>query len=151
MIPFTRRIWQRIRADWTQLSFLVYGGLVFLITTAFEDYRYAEIWKIGAWISMAIGGWLYLRAKRQKQRILTLIGGATGALWILAIGTWVLIPLQNWGRRYSLISMREVRWTSTSMVIIGWICILLVMMAPVLLNFLPFSRSPDVQEDAKPA
>jgi len=147
MIPFTRRIWHRIRADWTHLSFLVYGSLVFLIIIAFEGYRYDEIWKIGSWVSMAIGGWLYIRAKRQKQRILTLIGGATGAMWIVAIGTWVLIPLQNWERRYSLISMRDLRWTNTSIVIIGWICILLVMIAPALLNFVPHTPPPDDQEN----
>ena len=146
MIPFTRRIWQRIRADWTQLSFLTYGSLVFLITISFEEYRYDEIWKIGAWVSLAIGGWLYMRVKRQKQRILTLIGGATGAMWIVAVGTWVLIPLQDWESRYSLISMQDVRWTDTSMVVIGWICILLAMIAPALLNFLPYTPPPDVQE-----
>ena len=151
LIPFTRRIWQRIRADWTQLSFLIYGSLVFLISIAFEEYQYDEIWKIGAWVSLAIGGWLFMRAKVQKQRILTLIGGTTGALWIVAIGTWVLIPLQDWESRYSLITMQNLRWTDTSMILIGWICFLLVMIAPALLNFLPQTPPPDVQENVVPA
>jgi len=28
MLPLTRGIWQRVRADWTQLSLLVYGGVI---------------------------------------------------------------------------------------------------------------------------
>jgi hypothetical protein len=147
LIPYTRVIWQRIRADWTQLSFLLYGSLVFFILLAFEEYRYDETWKFAAWICLALGAWIYLRAKGQKQRILALMGGATGAMWIVTIGTWVLIPLQDWQGRYSLISMRDLRWTDTSTVIIGWICMLLVLVAPALLNFLPHTPSPDDQEN----
>jgi hypothetical protein len=146
LFPYTRIIWQRIRTDWTQLSFLLYGSIVFLVIFAFEEYRYDDIWKLAAWASLAVGAWLYLRAKGQKQRILTLICGATGAMWIIAIGTWVLIPLQDWQERYSLISMQDLRWTDTSIAIIGWICILLAMMAPALLNFLPHTP-PNVQKD----
>ena len=29
VLPYTRGVWQRIRVDWTRLSFLLYGGLVF--------------------------------------------------------------------------------------------------------------------------
>ena len=146
LIPYTRIIWLRIRTDWTQLSFLLNGSIVFLVIFAFEEYRYDDIWKLAAWASLAVGAWLYLRAKEQKQRILALICGATGAMWVIAIGTWVLIPLQDWQERYSLISMQELRWTDTSVAIIGWICILLAMIAPALLNFLPHTP-PNVQED----
>ena len=150
LLPYTRIIWLRIRTDWTQLSFLLYGSIVFLVIFAFEEYRHDEIWKVAAWASLSLGAWLHLQAKRQKQRILALICGASGAMWIITIGTWVLIPLQDWQERYSLISMQDLRWTDTSVAIIGWICILIIMVAPALLNFLPHTSSPNVQEDVAP-
>ena len=150
LIPYTRIIWLRIRTDWTQLSFLLYGSIVFLVIFAFEEYRYDDIWKFAAWASLALGAWLHLHAKRQKQRILALICGATGAMWIIAFGTWFLIPLQDWQERYSLISIQDLRWTDTSVAIIGWICILLAMIAPALLNLLPTPPSLDSQKDVTP-
>jgi hypothetical protein len=151
LIPYTRIIWLRIRTDWTQLSFLIYGSIVFLVIFAFEEYRYDDIWKLAAWASLAVGAWVYLRAKGQKQRILALICGATGAMWIIAVGTWFLIPLQDWQARYSLIAMQDLRRTDTSVAIIGWICILLAMIAPALLNLLPTSHSLDTRKDITPA
>jgi len=144
LFPISRKIWHRIRRDWTQLSFLIYGSLVFLVSIAFEEFRYDEISKTIAWISLALGAWLYLRSNEKKQRILTILGGATGAMWIIAISYWVLIPLQDWPTRY----VKDFRWTDTSTVVIGWICFLLIMIAPALLNFLPYSPSPNIQEDA---
>ena len=146
LFPITRKIWHRIRRDWTQLSFLIYGSLVFLISIAFEEFRYDEIPKLLAWISLAVGAWLYLRSNEKSQRILALLGGATGAMWIIAISYWVLIPLQDWPTRYA----KNFRWTDTSTAIIGWICFLLAMIAPALLNFLPPTPPPNVQEDVAP-
>jgi hypothetical protein len=151
LIPYTRIIWLRIRTDWTQLSFLLYGSIVFLVIFAFEEYRYDDIWKLAAWASLAVGAWVYLRAKGQKQRILALICGASGAMWIIAVGTWFLIPFQDWQARYSLIARQDLRWTDTSVVIVGWICILLAMIAPALLNLLPTSHSLDTRKDITPA
>jgi len=148
LFPFTRKIWYRIRSDWTQLSFLIYGSLVFFISIAFEEFQYDEISKLAAWIFLALGAWKYLRSGEKKQRILGLIGGATGAMWVVAISYWILIPLQNWQDRYSLISMNDLRWTDTSTAIIGWICILLVIIAPALLNLLPLHNDSTRQNEA---
>jgi hypothetical protein len=150
LLPYTRGVWQRIRADWTQLSFMLYGGLVFAIILAFEEYRYEDIWKFVAWLCLALGAWLYLRAKGQKQRILTLIGGATGALWIVALAKWVLIPLQKWPMGYPVSPSETTRWTETGNIMIGWVFILLMLIAPALLNLLPSSPPPTVQEDISP-
>ena len=151
LFPITRKIWHRIRRDLTQLSFLIYGSLVFFIIIAFEEFQYDEIPKFIAWSCLALGAWLYLRSRGKRQRMLALIGGATGGMWVIAISYWVLIPLQDWQSRYSLISMRDLRWTDTSTAIIGWICILLAMMAPALLNLLPIQQRSDIQEDNAPS
>ena len=89
-------LWQHIREDWTQLSFLVYGGLVVYIWLIFDEYHYEKPWTFAANTSLAIGGWFYLRSRKQNKRFLALVGGATAAMWIVAIGKWVLLPIQNW-------------------------------------------------------
>ncbi len=151
LLPYTRGVWRRIQADWTQLSFMLYGGLVFYIILTFDEYHYKELWASIAWICLALGAWLYLWAKSQKQRILALIGGATGAMWIVAFAKWTLIPLQKWPVGYPYSPSEISRWTEPSNVMIDWVFILLILMAPALLNLLPSSSPSDVQEDIAPA
>ena len=151
LLPFTRRVWQHIREDWTQLSFLIYGSLVFSPILLFEEFRYAEIPKFTAWFCLAFGAWLYLRFKEKRQRILALIGGATGAMGVIAISYWVIIPLQDWQSRYSLVSMQQLQRTETGSVLLFLGIILVTLLAPALLNFLPKPPNPDVQKDIIPA
>lgn len=147
LLPYTRGVWQRIRADWTQLSFMLYGGLVFGILLVFDEYRYEDVWKFVAWLCLALGAWLYLRAKGQKQRILALIGGATGAMWIVALAKWVLIPLQKWPTGYPVAPSEATRWVETGGAMIGWAWILIMLIAPALLNLLPQAPSPIVSKE----
>ena len=151
LLPYFRGVWQRIRADWTQLSFVFYGGLVFGILLAFDEYHYDQIWQFMAWICLALGAWFYLRVRKQKQRILALICGATGAMWIVALAKWVLIPLQKWPTGYPVAPSEASRWVETSSAMIGWVEILIMLVAPALLNLLPLSPAPNVQEDIAPA
>jgi len=144
LFPITRKLWHRIRVDWTQISFLIYGSLVFLVSIAFEEFQYDEISKFIAWICIAMGAWLYLRSNETRQRILALLGGVTGAMWVIAISYWVLIPLQNWPNRYA----KDLRWTDTGTAFIGWIFFLLIMTTPALLNLLPYIPPPNIEEDA---
>ena len=84
------------------------------------------------------------------QRILALIGGATAAMWIVALAKCVLIPLQDWQSRYSVIPMETLRWVETSGAIIGWVWILIMLIAPALLNVLPRAPSPIVSKEENP-
>ncbi|MCJ7703621.1 MAG: hypothetical protein MUO62_18725 [Anaerolineales bacterium] len=149
--PRTRGVWQRIRADWTQLSFLLYGSLVAYILLTFEAYRYEELWKSIAWMCLALGAWLYLRARRQKQRIRVLIIAATAAMLTTTLAKWMLVPLQKWPIGYPFAPSLASRWIETGVTFISWIGILFVLMAPALLNFLPSSPPPDVQQEIAPA
>jgi len=151
LLPHTRGVWERIRADWTQLSFMLFGGLVFDIMLLFEEYRYEELWRFMAWLCLALGAWLYLRAAGQKQRILALIGGATGAMWIVALAKWVLVPLQKWPTGYPVAPSEASRWIETSSALFGWIWILIMLIAPALLNLLPSSSHPEHQDEIVPA
>lgn len=142
LLPHTRGVWQRIRADWTQLSFLLYGGLVISTMLLFDEYHHANLWQLVAWSCLALGAWLYLRAKRKKQRILALICGATGAMWIVALAKWVLIPLQKWPTGYPVSPSEATRWVEVGSAMIGWVWILVMLLAPALLSFLPQSPDP---------
>lgn len=142
LLPHTRGVWQRIRADWTQLSFLLYGGLVISTMLLFDEYHHANLWQLVAWSCLALGAWLYLRAKRKKQRILALICGATGAMWIVALAKWVLIPLQKWPTGYPVSPSEATRWVEVGSAMIGWVWILVMLLAPALLSLLPQSRDP---------
>lgn len=147
LLPITRGVWQSIRADWTQLSFMFYGGLVYAIMIAFEEYRHDDLWRLIAWFGLALGAWFYIRAREQKQRILALIGGATVAMWTVALAKWVLIPLQAWPTGYPVSPSEATRWVETSVALIGWVFILIILIAPAALNWLPWTPSPVVARE----
>ncbi len=150
LLPSTRGLWQRIRADWTQLSFLLYGGLVFNLRLLFDEYRHYELWQVMASISLALGAWWYLRARGKKQRILALLGGATGAMWIVALAKWVLIPLQKWPAGYPVSPSAVSRWVETGSAMTGWLCILLMLLAPALSSLLPQAPDPILSSEGDP-
>jgi hypothetical protein len=147
LLPHTRGVWQRIRADWTQLSFSLYGALVFGTAILFDEYHHADVWLLVAWSCLALGAWLYLRANRQKQRILALTCGATGAMWIIALAKWVLIPLQKWPTGYPVSPSEATRWVEVGSAIIGWVWILVMLLAPALLSLLPQAPAPIVSSE----
>jgi hypothetical protein len=150
LLPFARGVWQRIRADWTQLSFLFYGGLVFGIPLLFDEYHHAEMWHSAVWLVLALGAWLHLRARGHRQRILALIFGATAAMWAVACAKWVLIPLQKWPMGYPLSPSEATRWVETGGALVGWICILIMLVAPALLDLLPQAPGPIVSREEDP-
>jgi hypothetical protein len=137
LLPFARGVSRGIRADWTALSFLLYGGLVLFVPLLFDEYRYDNGWKFLAWIALAAGAWLYLRAKGQKQRLLASLGGATAAMWIVAVAKWVLIPLQQWPTGYSVAPSEATRWYETAIALVSWAGVMLLLLAPTLLTLLP--------------
>ena len=147
LLPYTRSLWRRVREDWTQLSFLVYGGIVLYILFVFDEYRHNELWSLASWIFLAIGCLLYLHSQEKYQRILILLCGATLAMWIVAVGKWVLVPIQDWGPYFASHPPETERWFVFYRTIVGWICIVIVLLAPALLNFLPTSPPQNVQEE----
>jgi len=152
LLPYTRGVWGSIRADWTQLSFMLYGGLVFSIMLLFDEYQHDAIWKFIAWTCLALGAWFYLRAKGKLQRILALTFGATGAMWIVALAKYILIPLQKWPTGYPIAPSETTRWVETGSTVVGWGWVIFMLLAPSLLNFLPYAPGPTAsKEEEEPA
>ena len=150
-LPYTRNVWKHIRADWTQLSFMMYGGLVFSIVLTFDEYRYAGLWKFSAWACLAIGAWLYLRGKRHRHRVLALLGGMTASFWIVALAKWLLIPLQMWPTGYPIAPSVTSRWVETVSALLSWLFILGILVAPALIKWLPPLSDPPLAEEDDPA
>jgi hypothetical protein len=137
LLPHTRTLWERIRHDWTQLSFIIYGGLVFHVILIFDEYQKDEPWLIAAWLSLAVGCWLYLHSREQYQRILILLCGATLAMWIVAVGKWYLVPFQSWGPWFERYAPETERWFESGRTLADWFCLVITLMIPALLNLLP--------------
>jgi hypothetical protein len=143
LIPATRSIWQSIRTDWTRLSYLLYGMLVFYISLmTFDEYHYDGTWKLAAWSLLALGAWLYLRSASKKRRILALLAGSTTAMWTVILAKWVLIPLQAWPVGYPVSPSEITRGTEVGYTFISWIGFTLVMLMPAFLDLLPPAPEP---------
>jgi hypothetical protein len=140
--PRTRKLAQRIHRDWTLLSFMMYGGLVFVLELVFEEYAYDELWKIACRICLALGAWIYLKSADHRKRILALLAGVTLTFWIAAVGKWVVLPLQVWGDWYGYDhwTYRRFEFGST---IAQWGWVVLFMLIPSLLTLMPRPRQTD--------
>jgi hypothetical protein len=134
--PRTRKLAQRIRLDWTLMSFMVYSALVFNLELIFEEYAYDEAWKIACRICLFIGAWIYFKNDVQRKRIQALLVGATLFFGIAAVGQWVVLPQQSWGAFYGYD-----HWTYQRVILsgtlTGWVSALFFMMVPALINLLP--------------
>ena len=150
--PRTRQLARRIRADWTLLSFLLYGGVVFTIVLVFENYRYDEPWMIACWTCLAAGAWVYLKSSDPRKRSLALLTGVTLAYWIAAIGKWYLVPLQTWGAFHGY-QYEIYRWFEFWRTLAEWGWVMLFMTIPALLTLIPRPQESDLapEENLAPA
>lgn len=137
--PRTRQLARRVWADWTLFSFLLYGGVVFTILLAFDEYHYREPWLIAAWACMAVGAWLYLKSRTMLKRILALLAGVSLAYWITAVGKWYLVPLQTWGSFHGY-QYETYRWFAFWRTLAEWGWVILFMLLPMLLTLIPHSQ-----------
>jgi hypothetical protein len=86
LVPPFRAFFRRVRLDWTQLSFVMYGAALFdlfLFLTQYEDFHPYMLLPV-----LAIGGgaWLYMRTPGLWGRFLVLFGGITVTNLLLLIG-----------------------------------------------------------------
>jgi hypothetical protein len=108
---------------------MLYGGTVVSIILAFEEYRYDDLWKIAAWISLGLGAGMYLKSRVPRKRILALLVGVTAAYWIVAVGKWFLVPLQTWGAFHGY-QYETYRWFAFWQTLAEWIWVVIVILIP---------------------
>ena len=68
-------------------------------------------------------------------------------MWIVALAKWVLIPLQKWPTGYPVAPSEATRWVETSSAMIGSVWIVIMLIAPALLNLLPQAPRPIVSKE----
>lgn len=126
-----RPFYQRIRQDWTLLSFLVYGTAPLVLFITFNEYKNIDFFFFLSLLMLVIGGWFYLRSDDPWKRFSSLFIGLWLSMGIAAAGkairfeeSWPMVTELGWGNEmiYTLVT-----WT--------WLAIILFI--PYLLNFLP--------------
>ncbi len=140
--PRTRVLGQHIRNDWTLLSFMIYGGVVFDLELVFEEYAYDEPWKIACWTCLAFGALIYFKTAERRKRIVALLAGATLTYWIAAVGKWIVLPLQSWGAWYGYDHWTYRRFEMGS-TLATWGWVLLFMLIPALVTRFPQPKLAD--------
>jgi hypothetical protein len=147
--PRTRVLAQCIRNDWTLLSFMIYGGVVFDLELVFEEYAYDEPWKIACWTCLAFGALIYFKTADHRKRILTLLVGVTLTFWIVAVGKWIVLPIQNWGGWYGNDDWTYRRF-ELGRTLAEWGWVLFFMLLPALLTRIPRTKQPaSVSEETR--
>ncbi len=142
IVPPLRPLHQRIRRDWTLPSFILYGAAIGTVAFAFDEYGYDTPYEIVSMIFLAAGAWAYLRAPRPGQRLLALLVGVILSMGVIAVGKWLIVPMQNWPMWLTWHPPQvERRFESLRTVAeMGWM--VLVISAPALLGLLPRREAP---------
>ncbi len=131
--PPLRPFYERVKADWTLLSFCLYGASLVALLLTFDDYINEEPYVLLAAATLAVGGWGYLRSQRPWSRLLALSMGLTVAMAITAAGKAILFTSPAWPYpRYNFTWQSEVMST---VALWGWLMVLIL--APAILGFLP--------------
>lgn len=137
LLPRFRHRIRHLQEDWTQFSYLLYGGAMLALVLTFEEYRYEEPYALIALLCLAAGAWGYLRSNRRIHGFLSLLAGATLAMWIAAAGIWLLVPQQSWSAWFQSHSSEGERWFEAQRALIAWVWMVAVLALPGLLKFLP--------------
>jgi hypothetical protein len=98
LIVVSRRFpaFQQFRSDWTQLCFILYGGVPFALWITFDDYSGEEPYMFASFLVLALGAWFYLRSQGEWARFGSLFVALTLAIFIVAGGKAIIIPGQDW-------------------------------------------------------
>jgi hypothetical protein len=87
---------QHFRNDWTQLCFILYGGVPFALWLTFDEYAGDEPYMFASFLVLAVGAWFYLRGQGEWKRFGSLFVALTLAISIAVVGKATLVPTQSW-------------------------------------------------------
>jgi hypothetical protein len=134
LIPKSRSFHQRLRDDWTLLSFIIYGTLPLVLFIILNEYKNEEPFMFLALLILAVGGWLYLQSGVPWNKFLYLQGGVALSLLTVAVGKAILaessfpVGADTW----------QIEFMDT---IITWLWLAMIMLIPLALNLLPRPNS----------
>ena len=127
--------YQKLREDWTLLSFIIYGTVPFVLVISFDDYQNEEPYMFISLLVLALGGRFYLKSKLPWQRFWSLFAGLTISMFTAAAGKGILYA-GPWPRP------KYFTWQSEmASILVMWIWLALIMLVPLALKILPRSKS----------
>jgi len=127
---------RRYKDDWTLGCFVPYGAVPFALVLTFDAYRNDEPFIVLAFLILILGAWFYLRGEDKWKKFMMLFGGLTLSMFIGAAGKVFLLPMQDW-----LVHIDPSYWKVEVMAtIIMWMWLALIMLIPIALNLLPWSK-----------
>jgi hypothetical protein len=135
LVPRFRPFHQRLRNDWTLLSFIIYGTMPLVLFITYNEYKNEEPFMFLSLASLAAGGWLYLRNQEPLKRFLYLQGGMTLSMLVAAAGKAILEGSSFPGGG----STWHIEFMSTLQT---WLWLALIMLIPYALNLLPRPSNP---------
>ncbi len=86
---------ERVRQEWTLLSFLLYGIAIFPVLGN-DVYHGLEAYETASLLILAAGAGLYLAAPGRWQRILALVVPAILSPVVMSLGLYQTFPAQSW-------------------------------------------------------
>lgn len=130
-VPRFRLFYQRLRDDWTLLSFLLYGTVPMILLIIFDEYVNEEPFFALSLLMLALGGWFYLRKDEPLKRFVSLQIGLALSMFTAAAGKAALIL---WSRSQELnFVLKDELFFSLE----TWLWLAVIMFLPLLLNLLP--------------
>lgn len=123
---------QRVRQDWSLLSFFLYtmaipGVLVF------DEYRGLEVYQGVSTLILAAGAWLFLILPRQMHRLLALLLPVILSASIMSLGIYNIFPIQTFAWRIESARL----WESTQP-LLNTLALVVLLCLPILIARLPF-------------
>ena len=95
LLPILSTFRKRLRQDWTLLPFLLYATN--LLDPFYADpYRGLEPYQLLFTLILAVGAWFYLLTSRLPNRLMTLLVATLLSGVVLALGIYLLYPVQTW-------------------------------------------------------
>jgi hypothetical protein len=132
ILPPLRPLYVRLRADWTLLSFVLYGATLIMVFLTFDDYVNEDLYVLLATLLLAGGGWAYLHSRQPWQRLLSLLLGVALATATAATGKAILYTSPDWP------GLRYFTWQTEAMsAVVEGVWMLLILTTPALLALLP--------------
>jgi hypothetical protein len=131
LVPKSRPFYERLRGDWTLLSFILYGATLLALVITLNEYKNEEPYMFLALLILAAGGWFYLRSDEPWNRFFCLQGGMWFSMLVAAIGKAVLVES-------SFPGVSDDSWQIEFMsTIITWLWLALFMLSSSMLNWWP--------------
>lgn len=134
-VPRFHPFYQRLRDDWTLLSFLLYGTVPLMLWLIFDGYVNEEpVFALSLFV-LALGGWFYLRNDEPLKRFVSLQVGLVLSMFTAGAGKAALI-LWSRSQKLDFVLKDELSFSLET-----WLWLAVIMSLPLLFNLLPQTES----------